>query len=170
MNILPHILPPADTIRRLDFKNPATWLATWGGCGLIHPAPGTWGTIGALPFGIILLMLGGVPALILAIALLFPAGLWAARHFEKMVREKDSSMIVIDEVIGMFIALIPALLSPLSIASAFILFRLFDIWKPWPINWMDKKIHGALGVMIDDVMAGIYAALIMIGLRYVGFF
>lgn len=157
-----------DTLRRLNFKHPATWVATWGGCGLLRPAPGTWGTLGALPFGIILLMSGGIPSLVLATLILFPIGLWASKHFEQMVREKDSGMIVVDEVVGMWIALIPALLTPFSVAVAFLLFRLFDIWKPWPISYLDTKVRGAMGVMIDDVLAGVFAALVMIGLRYSG--
>ncbi len=157
-----------DTLRRLDLKHPATWLATWGGTGLIQPAPGTWGTLGALPFGVILMMTGGIPALLIAIAIAFPLGLWASKHFERMVREKDSGMIVIDEVVGVWIAMIPAVLTPYSIGIAFILFRLFDIWKPWPISYLDKKVHGAMGVMLDDVLAGVFAAIVMIGLRYVG--
>jgi len=157
-----------DTLRRLDFKHPATWLATWGGTGLMQPAPGTWGTLGALPFGIILMITGGIPALLIAIAIAFPLGLWASKHFERMVREKDSGMIVIDEVVGVWIAMIPAVLTPYSIGIAFVLFRLFDIWKPWPISYLDKKVHGAMGVMLDDVLAGVFAAIILIGLRYVG--
>ncbi len=156
----------SDTLNRLNFNHPATWLATWGGLGLIQPAPGTWGTIGALPFGILFLYFGGIPSLLLAIAICFPIGLWASKHFEQMVREKDSGMIVIDEVVGMWVALIPALLSPLSIGLPFILFRLFDIWKPFPISYLDKKFKGPMGVMIDDVVAGLFAAIIMIGLRY----
>jgi phosphatidylglycerophosphatase A len=155
-----------DILRRLDFKHPATWLATWGGTGLIQPAPGTWGTLGALPFGIAILMFGGIYHLLVATLIVFILGLWSAKHFERMVREKDSGMIVIDEVVGMWITLIPAVLTPISIGIAFILFRLFDIIKPWPIGWMDKKINGAMGVMLDDVMAGIYAALALMGLHY----
>lgn len=157
-----------DTLRRLDFKHPATWAATWFGCGLMQPGPGTWGTIGALPFGVIILMFGGVPSLLVAIAVTFIIGLWASKHFERMVREKDSGMIVIDEAVGVWIAMIPAILTPTSIGLAFILFRLFDIWKPWPISYLDKRVHGAMGVMIDDVLAGIFAAIVIIGLRYVG--
>ena len=159
-----------DTLRRLDFKHPATWVATWGGCGLMQPGPGTWGTIGALPFGIILLMFGGIPALIIASIICFALGLWSAKHFERMVREKDSGMIVIDEAVGLWIAMIPCLLNPYSIGLAFVLFRFFDILKPFPIGWLDKRVDGAFGVMIDDVLAGIFAALVLIGLRYVGFF
>ena len=157
-----------DTLRRLDFKHPATWAATWFGTGLIQPAPGTWGTIGAVPFGIILMMIGGTPALIIASIIVFIVGLWAAKHFERMVREKDSGMIVIDEVVGLWIAFIPALLTPASIGIAFLLFRFFDIIKPFPISWLDKRVNGAFGVMIDDVLAGVFAAFVMIGLRYAG--
>lgn len=158
-----------DTLRRLNFKHPATWLATWGGLGLMKPAPGTWGTLGALPIGLPILLFGGVPALLIATIIVFFIGLWSAGHYERMVREKDSGMVVIDEVVGMWIALIPALLTPLSVALAFILFRVFDILKPWPIGWLDKKFKGPMGVMIDDVMAGIYAALILMTLHYVNF-
>lgn len=157
-----------DTLARLDFKHPATWVATWFGSGLIQPAPGTWGTLAALPFGIALLMFGGIPALLIAVAICFPLGLWAAKHFERMVREKDSGMIVIDEAVGLWIAMIPAILTPYSIGLAFVLFRLFDIFKPFPIGWLDKRVPGAMGVMIDDVLAGIYAALVLIFLRYIG--
>ena len=157
-----------DTLRRLNFKHPATWLATWFGCGLMQPGPGTWGTLGALPFGIILLISGGIPALLIASAICYMLGLWSAKHFERMVREKDSGMIVIDEAVGLWIALIPCVLTPLSVGLAFVLFRVFDILKPFPIGWLDKRVSGATGVMIDDVLAGIYAALVMIGLRYAG--
>lgn len=155
-------------LRLLNFRSPATWVATWGGCGLIRPAPGTWGTLGAMPFGVLLLLFGGVPALVIASIILFPIGLWASKKFEKMVNEKDSGMIVVDEVVGVWIALIPAMLSPLSVALAFIFFRFFDILKPWPIAYFDKHFKGAFGVMIDDVIAGVFAAIILIGLRYVG--
>lgn len=157
-----------DTLNRLDFKHPATWAATWFGCGLIQPAPGTWGTLGGLPFGIIILMFGGIPSLVIASIIVFIIGLWASKHFERMVREKDSGMIVIDEVVGVWIAMIPAVLTSTSIALAFLLFRFFDILKPWPISWLDKHVRGGMGVMIDDVLAGIFAALVLIGLRYVG--
>ena len=159
-----------ETLSRLDFKHPATWLATWFGCGFIQPAPGTWGTLGGLPFGIILLITGGIPALLVGLAIVIPVGLWASKHFTTMAKEKDSGMIVIDEVAGLWIAMIPATLNPLSILLAFGLFRLFDIWKPWPVSFMDKKMRGAPSVMADDLMAGVYAALILIGLRYAGFF
>ncbi|MEM9469532.1 MAG: phosphatidylglycerophosphatase A [Pseudomonadota bacterium] len=145
-----------------------TWIATWGGTGLIRPASGTWGTIGGLPFGIILLVLGGPLALAIALTLIIPLGLWASKEFEIMARDKDSSMIVIDEVAGLWIAMLPAAATPWSVFLAFILFRFFDVIKPYPVSWIDKKMHGAISVMGDDLMAGIYAALVLIGLQYVG--
>lgn len=134
----------------------------------MRPGPGTWGTLGALPFGIVLLIFTGIPGLLIASAICFIIGLWASKHFEYMVREKDSGMIVIDEAVGLWIAMLPCLLTPTSIGLAFVLFRLFDILKPFPIGWLDKRINAPFGVMIDDVLAGIYAASIIIALRYLG--
>ena len=156
-----------DKLKKLDFKHPATWIATWFGCGLMRPGPGTWGTLGALPFGVAL-MLAGFPALIAGIALLFPLGLWAAGKVGEMTQEEDSQMIVIDEAAGIWIALLAATPDLFSILFAFAAFRFFDILKPWPVNWLDRKPGGAVSVMLDDVMAGLYAALVMTGLRYAG--
>ena len=81
-------------------------------------------------------------------------------------------MIVIDEVVGQWLTLLPALfywnLNPLAIAVAFLLFRLFDVTKPWPISYIDKHVDGALGVMGDDILAGLVAALCIIGAYYAG--
>jgi len=154
---------------KVNFKDPAIWIATWFGCGLMKPAPGTWGTIGALPFGIFILALGGIPALAVAIGLICVVGHWAAGRFEEQVGEHDSGAIVVDEVAGMWIALIPTALSIPYVIAAFLLFRFFDILKPGPISWADKKLPGAFGVMVDDVIAGIFAALILVGARIAGF-
>ncbi|PZO88142.1 MAG: phosphatidylglycerophosphatase A [Micavibrio aeruginosavorus] len=162
-------MPDAEIIKKLDFKNPATWTATWFGCGLMHPAPGTWGTLGALPIGLILAALGGKIALLAGIVVVFALGLWAAAQFEKMTGTHDSSMIVIDEVAGMWITLLASTLSPLSIVMAFALFRFFDVLKPWPIGWLDKKVNGAWGVMLDDCAAGKLAALCLWGIHHYAF-
>jgi len=161
-------LQPLDILNKLRFDHPATWLATWGGLGLLKPAPGTWGTLGALPFGFLILYSGGVLSLLLASIVVFVIGVWSARHYEQMVHEKDSSMIVIDEVAGMWVALLPATLSFGAFTVAFLAFRFFDILKPWPIRILDKKFKGPFGVMIDDILAGLMAAFIVLGLRYAG--
>lgn len=156
--------PDPELLRTLDFKKPAVWVATWFGCGLLRPAPGTWGTLGALPAGLLILSCGGKAALLIAVLLAIPLGLWAAREFESMASAHDSPAIVIDEVAGMWITLLAATLTPLSIILAFALFRLFDILKPWPVSWLDKNIGGAWGVMLDDLAAGIAAALCLWGI------
>lgn len=159
-------MPDPDIIQKLDFKNPATWVATWMGCGLMHPAPGTWGTLGALPIGLILLALGGKIALLIGIVFVTLIGIWAANKFETMTGAHDNSMIVIDEVAGLWITLMASTLSPLSILAAFALFRFFDILKPWPISWLDQKLPGGVGVMADDLAAGLAAALCLYGIHH----
>jgi phosphatidylglycerophosphatase A len=153
-----------ETFKNLDFKSPATWLATWFGCGLAHPAPGTWGTLGALPFGI-MLMMGGWPALLAATVIVTAAGLWATDKVQKQTEIHDASYIVIDEAAGLWLTLLAARQTTVSVGLAFLLFRFFDILKPWPVSWCDKKLPGARGVMADDLAAGIYAALCLWGLR-----
>jgi phosphatidylglycerophosphatase A len=142
-------------------------LATWFGLGFLKPSPGTFGSLGALPFGIAIYYYGGLYALIAAIFLITLIGLWAADQFDKNMGTHDNGMIVIDEVAGQWIALLAAGLNPFFIFLSFILFRFFDITKIWPSNRLEK-LPGAWGVMADDIMAGIYAALCIIGLRYAG--
>jgi len=144
--------------KKLDLSKPHTWLASWFGCGFISPAPGTWGSLGAIPFGFIILAGGGPYTLLAATILITAIGLWAAHHFDKDMDGHDSKMIVIDEVAGQWIALIPTALSPLLILISFIAFRAFDIKKPWPISHIDQNVKGAAGVMGDDILAGICAA------------
>ena len=159
-------LPDPELIKKINFKDPSVWVATWFGCGLMRPAPGTWGTLGGLPIGVIIATLGGPLALIVATVFVFAAGLWATKKFEAMTDSHDSSMIVIDEVAGVWITLLASTLSPLSIVAAFLLFRLFDVLKPWPVSWLDRNIAGAMGVMVDDIAAGILAALCLYGIHY----
>lgn len=154
---------------RADFKQPYVWLATWFGCGLMKPAPGTWGTIGALPFGIIMLVLGGWQLLLAATIVIFMVGYWATDRYEKATGTHDAKEIVIDEVAGMWLTMTAAGTNPLYLLLAFLLFRCFDIVKRGPVGWCDKRLSGALGVMADDIVAGLLAALCLGGLHYVGF-
>jgi phosphatidylglycerophosphatase A len=160
-------LPPPEVIQKLDFKNPVTWACTWFGMGLMHPAPGTWGTIGALPIGMILVALGGYVGLSIGIAFVAIIGFWAVEKFEEMTGTHDSGMIVIDEVAGLWVALLACVgQHPAYLIGAFVFFRFFDILKPFPVGWIDRNLSGAKGVMLDDIMAGIYAALVLIGIQY----
>lgn len=144
-------------------------IATFFYAGYLRPAPGTWGSLAALPAAWILAHLVGPLGFTLAIALVFGAGLWATARETFGKADHDPSEIVIDEVAGMWIALLPVIwgasaqgvdllaLYPGWIAG-FVLFRLFDIWKPGPVGWADRQ-GGPLGVMLDDVIAGVFAAL-----------
>ena len=147
-------------------KTISTLIATWFGSGLLRPASGTWGTLAALPFAYGLMLAGGAWALGFACIVILPLGLWAAREYTKVVMEKDSSKIVVDEVLGVWIALLSIAESPtiLGFCIAFVLFRFFDITKIWPANWADKSLGGAWGVMIDDVIAGVYAGILTWGI------
>ena len=135
----------------------------------MKPAPGTWGSLGALPFGIFILIFGHWPVLLAASIIVSLAGLWAADYYETASKKHDAKEIVIDEVAGMWISMLPCAINPLLIGLAFILFRFFDILKPWPIGWIDKNVPGGRGVMADDILAGIIVAMIIMGLRYAGF-
>jgi phosphatidylglycerophosphatase A len=155
-------------IRKLDFKQPSTWVATWGGLGFLTPGPGTWGTLGALPFAYLAYAIGGEIAIIALLAYIIYIGLWATERFEKRTETHDCKMIVVDEVAGMLIALLPSGMDPFLVFISFILFRIFDIMKPGPIGTIDKKMPGAKGVMADDILAGLAAAVIIVGLRLAG--
>ncbi len=145
-------------------------LASFGGTGFLRPAPGTWGSAAALPFGWLLHGLGGPAALLAATGALFAAGLWAVAAEERQGSGKDPGWIVIDEVVGMWIALLPLSFGLAAAGAAawtfpwpgwvgaFLAFRVFDIWKPGPVGWADRR-PGAMGVMLDDVIAGLFAAI-----------
>ncbi|TMM54520.1 phosphatidylglycerophosphatase A family protein [Sulfitobacter sabulilitoris] len=144
-------------------------IGTVFGVGHIRPAPGTWGSLAALPLGWLVHALGGFSLFCVGIVVAFAAGWWATARLTAGQDDHDPSEIVIDEVAGQWLAL-----GPLSYASwsmgldilvmwpgwiaAFALFRLFDIWKPGPVGWADRR-GDALGVMLDDVIAGLFAAL-----------
>jgi phosphatidylglycerophosphatase A len=137
----------------------AYWLATWLGCGRVPHAPGTAGSLAALPLGALLLWQGG-PLLLMAGALaVLVAGFWASARYVEATGEDDPGPVVIDEVAGQLIALVPVGLSPLGFLVAFVLFRVLDIAKPWPAGWIDRELPGAPGIMLDDVVAGVYAGI-----------
>ena len=141
-----------------------TIIGTWFGVGLMRKAPGTWGTLAALPVGFVALWIAGPIFLALVAIAILVAGIWASeRMVARIDREvhHDLPIIVVDEVAGMLIALIPAGFSPVLWLQAFLLFRLLDIWKPWPIRPIDRHVKGGLGIMIDDIVAGLLAAAVL---------
>ena len=120
-------------------------------------APGTVGSLAALPFGFALYYFGGQLYLLIGIAAVFIIGTIATHIYCTQTGRVDPGEVVVDEVAGQWIPLLVAGANPLYYAIAFLLFRLFDIWKPWPIGWLDKNIKGAFGVMVDDIAAGLVA-------------
>jgi phosphatidylglycerophosphatase A len=147
----------------------ARMIGTLMGVGYLRPASGTWGSLVSLPWAWLLHVIGGMPLLVVGIVVAFLKGWWATAQMTSGSDDHDPSEIVVDELVGQWIAVLP-----LSIASwrmgiditvmwpgwiaAFALFRLFDIWKPWIIGWADRR-GDALGVMLDDVIAGVFAAI-----------
>lgn len=140
------------------------------GSGASPVAPGTAGSAAALVPALILIALGGPWALAAGIALIAPLGWWAAREYEAATGRHDAPEVVVDEFLGQWIALLPIAAAPgaLGFAAGFALFRLFDITKIWPVCWAERALPGAWGVMADDVVAGLYAALGVWGLHHVG--
>ena len=141
--------------------------ATFFYVGLLRPAPGTWGSAAAIPLAYILHYLGGFPLLLIATCAVFALGWWATVEATRGAEDHDPSEIVIDEVVGQWIALWPLGAAPWVFpwpgwVMGFLLFRLFDIWKPGPVGWADRK-HNAFGVMMDDVIAGAMAAVLVMG-------
>ena len=144
-------------LKKLDLKNPWHLLAVGFGTGLCPKAPGTCGSFGAMFLCMGLIMLPWYAAVIAAL-LFFALGIKACNEAEKAMGTHDHGGIVVDEFVGMFIAILWFPQGQWQLALlAFILFRIFDIFKPFPVCWADRNIGGGLGVMVDDVLAGIYA-------------
>lgn len=135
----------------------AKLLATWFGAGLLPKAPGTWGSLAAVPLAWLLYQAGGRPLLAAATVGVSLLGWWVSAVYVKKTGIQDPSEVVIDEVAGQWLTLLVVPPVPLLYLAGFALFRLFDIRKPWPVSWADQKIGGGLGVMVDDLFAGIYA-------------
>jgi len=145
-------------LAKLSLSNPFHFLALGFGSGLAPKAPGTFGTLAALP--LYWLMMDLTLSVYIAITLVITVvGFWICDRTAKDMQVHDHGAIVWDEVAGMLITMIAAPVSITSLVIGFALFRFFDILKPWPIKWLDKHVHGGFGIMIDDVLAGVFAAI-----------
>lgn len=147
-----HVSVPA----RVIFRDPLCFLAFGFGSGLAPVAPGTFGTLAAVPiYG---LMAGlGLPAYAAVVFVLFLAGIPICRHCEQRLGVHDAGGIVWDEIVGYLVTMAAVPFSWTAAAVGFLLFRLFDVLKPWPISRIDRGVSGGLGVMLDDVLAGVLA-------------
>ncbi|MEO5829077.1 MAG: phosphatidylglycerophosphatase A, partial [Rhodanobacter sp.] len=148
--------------RRALLATPAGWLASGFGSGLAPVAQGTFGSLAALLPWVLLRELA-LPVYVVVLLAAFVLGVWACNVAGRALGVDDHRSLVWDEFIGQWIALIPLLVPALlpnglmswwMLLPGFVLFRLFDVWKPWPIRWLDRRVKGGFGVMIDDVIAG----------------
>jgi len=142
------------------WKNPVHWLAFGFGSGAAPVAPGTFGTLAAIP---IYLLMRDLPPLIYVLAVLafFISGVWLCGRTSHDIGVEDHGGIVWDEFAGYLVTMIAAPPGWLWIAVGFVLFRIFDILKPWPIRWIDRQVHGGFGIMLDDLLAGVFAGLVL---------
>ncbi len=139
------------------WRDAPTFVATVGGIGLLPGAPGSWGSLAALPAAWLLLEHFGPWGLGAAAIVVFALGWRASASVTRRTGDDDPGPIVIDEVAGQFVALLPAALDLWQFALGFVLFRIADIVKPWPASWADRRLKGGFGVMADDAIAGVYA-------------
>jgi len=154
-------------LKKLAFCSPSGLLAFGFGAGLVRLAPGTMGTLAAIPFTFALRGLGG-PWFWLLLLLLFLLGVVVCGQISRKMGVHDHGGIVWDEMVGYWLAVAFVPLQWHWLLAGFLLFRFFDIFKPWPIRQIDRKIGGGFGIMIDDVVAAVFtmavlAVLVMLG-------
>jgi phosphatidylglycerophosphatase A len=158
--------PPPVTVRipvpALLLRDPAMLLASWFGVGLLPYAPGTWGTLAALPCGWVIAYFGGPIGLTAGAAIAFAVGCRASGIAARALGQKDPGWIVIDEVAAVWAVLgtLDFWVGPLdwrAYGATFVFFRIFDILKPWPARLIERRIPGGPGIMLDDLVAAVYA-------------
>jgi phosphatidylglycerophosphatase A len=140
-------------------------LASWFGSGLAPVAPGTFGTLAGLPLAVFMGLLGVVHALVF-VFLFIAVSVWAADVSHGILAKKDPPVVVVDEVAGLLLAVFLVPLTVGHVGAGFLFFRLFDVWKPFPIKHLEK-LRGGFGIVADDLLAGVYANL---SLRLLFFF
>ena len=151
--------------RRLALTTPHGLIASGFGSGLAPIAPGTAGSLAAIPFYLLLHQLTVWQYLVVMLAA-FVLGVWASERSSRELGQHDYGGIVWDEFVGQWLTLLACPLQWWAIAAGFFLFRLFDVWKPPPISWLDRRVSGGFGIMIDDVVAAGYAWLALQGVIY----
>jgi phosphatidylglycerophosphatase A len=145
----------------LSSTHPAMLTATLCGVGFAPKAPGTFGSLVSLPFAWLVARATGSTGLVIAAAVIFAVGWWAASIVSRRLGP-DPQIVVVDEAAGQFLTLAAAPPDLWYWAAGFVLFRLFDIVKPWPVGWADRNIGGGFGCMFDDTLAALYAGAVLI--------
>lgn len=141
-------------------KNPIHAIALGFGSGLMPKAPGTFGTLAAIPVYFLIQDFSLWFYVLITVAVSI-VGIWICNYTSQALNVHDHPGIVIDEIAGYLITMIAAPVSFMWLIIGFVLFRFFDIIKPWPISWLDKKVTGGFGIMLDDIVAGVFALIIM---------
>jgi phosphatidylglycerophosphatase A len=151
--------PGSQHLRELErrWRDPEILLLTGFGSGFAPRAPGTFGSLAALAFWWLLLAPLDWPVQLAVAALVFALGIWLSHRVAVRYGVGDDPAIVLDEFVGLWITLLGAPAEPLVAVAGFLLFRLFDVWKIGPVAYADRHVHGALGVMLDDFLAGALA-------------
>ena len=148
---------PAHQLFRLS--DPIQFLALGFGSGLAPKAPGTFGTVAAIPVYLLMMSFLSTPLYLIGTLLACVVGVWICGKAADAVNVHDHPAIVWDEIAGYLVTMAFVPVNLTNIVLGFAVFRLFDILKPWPISIADKKLHGGLGIMLDDVLAGVFACL-----------
>ncbi len=143
------------------WKNPIHFLAFGLGSGLAPKAPGTFGTVAAVVIYLLLLQGLTLPIYLSVVLISSLLGFWFCDQTAKDLGVHDHPAIVWDEFCGFWLTMLAAPTGWPWVIVGFVLFRLFDIWKPWPISWLDKKVHGGVGIMVDDLVAGVFALAVL---------
>lgn len=149
----------------VDLRDPAHFIAFGFGSGLAPWAPGTFGTLAAVPLYLLLAQLP-LAAYVAAVVGAIAIGIWACGVSARKLGVHDHHGIVWDEVAGFLLVMVVAVPTFANVVAGFVFFRLFDIVKPWPIRWLDQHVHGGFGIMVDDLLAAVYAALCLVALQY----
>lgn len=143
------------------WSDPIHFLAFGFGSGLAPKAPGTFGTVAAIPVYLLLSLLASLPVYLVVTALFSVVGIWICGKASKDLGVHDHSGIVWDEIVGYLITMILVPVTWYWILVGFVLFRFFDILKPWPISILDKRVSGGFGIMVDDIVAGLFSLGVM---------
>ena len=146
--------PHTDPLKKLSLSDPIHLLALGFGAGLSPKAPGTVGTIVAVPI-VALMHVFSIPVYIVLTLIAAAGGVYICNKTSEDLGQHDHGAIVWDEFVGLMVACIALPVGLIWLLGAFILFRFFDIFKPWPISWLDENVHGGLGIMLDDIVAGL---------------
>jgi len=152
-----YIVPP---IPESVWQKPSHFVAFGFGTGAMPIAPGTFGTLVAIPFYLAIWSLP-LALYIFIVALVTIGSMWLCERVSREIHAHDHQGMCLDEIVGFLVTMTGAPHRFIWIAIGFILFRLFDIWKPWPIGYLDKHVHGGVGMILDDVLAGVYSLIIL---------